>query len=76
MGRYTVRIKKPAYGKLTPKGQEIKLLYSGKSKRISPASSEKGKVYGWEMKERRELMNLDKMKAFQPEDWEDITDGI
>ena len=63
-------------GKLTPKGQEIKLLYSGKSKRISPASSEKGKVYGWEMKERRELMNLDKMKAFQPEDWEDITDGI
>ena len=63
-------------GKLTPKGQEIKLLYSGKSKRIRPASSDKGKVYGWEMKERMQLMNLDNMKSFHMEEWEDLTDEL
>lgn len=63
-------------GKLTPKGQEIKLLYSGKSKRIRPASSDERKVYGWEMKERMQLMNLDNMKSFHMEEWEDLTDEL
>lgn len=63
-------------GKLTPKGQEIKLLYSGKSKRIRPASSDERKVYGWEMKERMQLMNLDNMKSFHMEEWEDQTDEL
>lgn len=63
-------------GKLTPKGQEIKLLYSGKSKRIRPASSDKGKVYGWEINERRQLMNLEHMESFYMEEWEDLTDEL
>lgn len=62
-------------GRLTRDGNEIELFYSKMSKRVSSLDSPE-RVYGWEMKERVNLFNLDKMEAFQPEDWEDITDGI
>ena len=34
------------------------------------------RTYRWEINERSELLNLDEMKLFEAEEWEDLTDEL
>ena len=62
-------------GRLTRAGKEIELFYSNMSKRVTSLESPE-RTYRWEINERSELLNLDEMKLFEAEEWEDLTDEL
>ena len=62
-------------GRLTRAGKEIELFYSNMSKRVTSLESPE-RTYRWAINERSELLNLDEMKLFEAEEWEDLTDEL